>query len=675
MTPLQCKELLATALAPTILVVSSTAADTFVETHYKQPSTYELLRPYGRGLRASFPIKNTQLVTTTHGLFSVRFSRGVLENIASDARHTPLVSQVPLLTRYELFSAHQLDAVVRSQVETTNTALQENPADKDALRSSLYAKLLTKVYSHDVVLPFECFNHPVVHLAILTSDDLEESAGALLAQNGLDRKGRYTKDVNPKPPSFLDLSNEDDSLICFLVLENASDPSDAARCRDIAARIRKSFYYPCLLVALNSGGPAARTEPALFDVLKGYMLVQEEYELLGKQSNAIRPSQNDEENINQMLVELVRLNLIPFMEKKVSVWDDVHMQPRKSLTNRFMLVSRRYFSTPQQGSRAQSGLEAGGYFAHSSAEAATRKLADWAFMLRDYKYAHTVYEALRKDFVGEKTWVYMVAVQEMLVLLHLFELVEGQTAQTWAYYESVKLRLAQIDQTIDVVNYSVSSRSNARSFVLRFQLAISELFNCLKCNTFLESGPGNGFAASAMSYNIYLLKYLNEIISWHLLNHSDVVTLPRRQSVEQRLYHVLKALVMERISYTFHLFLENHSKYSLVSKPELQKPQPESKKPFYVFREGGSADPEKAKGSNMALMGMTRSRKAVFWQLLAANQWDHVGDQLERDFLLDAARDGGLGGHPWLEREGGLLGKFRETSKESVDEEKGPDSI
>lgn len=38
-----------------------------------------------------------------------------------------------------------------------------------------------------------------------------------------------------------------------------------------------------------------------------------------------------------------------------------------------------------------------------------RKLADFAFMLRDWKLAHSVYDLLRTDFNNDKAWKYYAA--------------------------------------------------------------------------------------------------------------------------------------------------------------------------------------------------------------------------------------------------------------------------
>lgn len=40
-----------------------------------------------------------------------------------------------------------------------------------------------------------------------------------------------------------------------------------------------------------------------------------------------------------------------------------------------------------------------------------RKLADYAFLLRDWRLAHGVYELLRTDFTNDKAWKYHAGAQ------------------------------------------------------------------------------------------------------------------------------------------------------------------------------------------------------------------------------------------------------------------------
>lgn len=48
-----------------------------------------------------------------------------------------------------------------------------------------------------------------------------------------------------------------------------------------------------------------------------------------------------------------------------------------------------------------------------SVEALTRRLADFAFVLRDYRFASSVYDSLRRDTAQDRAWRYSAAATEM----------------------------------------------------------------------------------------------------------------------------------------------------------------------------------------------------------------------------------------------------------------------
>lgn len=52
-------------------------------------------------------------------------------------------------------------------------------------------------------------------------------------------------------------------------------------------------------------------------------------------------------------------------------------------------------------------------YSANSVEALSRRLADFAFMLRDYRYASTVYDTLRRDYAQDRALRYASAATEM----------------------------------------------------------------------------------------------------------------------------------------------------------------------------------------------------------------------------------------------------------------------
>ena len=75
-------------------------------------------------------------------------------------------------------------------------------------------------------------------------------------------------------------------------------------------------------------------------------------------------------------------------------------------------------------------------------EALSRRMADFAFMLRDYKYASTVYDSLRRDFAQDRAWRYAAAATEMygfsLLLSHTYFLPSSPPTKVQAPFTTLQ---------------------------------------------------------------------------------------------------------------------------------------------------------------------------------------------------------------------------------------------
>ena len=86
-----------------------------------------------------------------------------------------------------------------------------------------------------------------------------------------------------------------------------------------------------------------------------------------------------------------------------------------------------------------------------------RKLADYAFMLRDWKLAQSTYELLRTDFNNDKAWKYHAAANEMAAISTLL------IPQAM----SSKIRSETVDQMLETASYSYITRCGAAYGALR----------------------------------------------------------------------------------------------------------------------------------------------------------------------------------------------------------------
>ena len=94
-----------------------------------------------------------------------------------------------------------------------------------------------------------------------------------------------------------------------------------------------------------------------------------------------------------------------------------------------------------------------------------RKLADYAFMLRDWKLAQSTYGLLRVDFNDDKAWKYYAGANEMSAISTLL----GQQTP------STKARTEAVNQMLDTASYSYLSRCAAPYFALRCLVLGAEL--------------------------------------------------------------------------------------------------------------------------------------------------------------------------------------------------------
>ncbi|KAG1245102.1 hypothetical protein G6F68_015192 [Rhizopus microsporus] len=127
-----------------------------------------------------------------------------------------------------------------------------------------------------------------------------------------------------------------------------------------------------------------------------------------------------------MVREFAIQSLVPFMERNIQQWNEQVASARRGLTGRLFGASRRLFGTsgrsspqsvqtiPAQGPNIPYGLNSITVYPFAAPESQMRKLADYAFMLRDYKFAYTIYDTVRRDYATEKAYKHHAGTQEMM---------------------------------------------------------------------------------------------------------------------------------------------------------------------------------------------------------------------------------------------------------------------
>lgn len=139
---------------------------------------------------------------------------------------------------------------------------------------------------------------------------------------------------------------------------------------------------------------------------------------------------DDVRRLKQFVRDFAAQNLIPFLERSVSLWNEQLAASRKGLTNRLFGASRKFFGSASRGSSNQPATSFAtlGYYPHATLEAQTRRLADFAFMTRDYRLAAAMYDYGRRDFSNDKAHKFSASANEMFGLSHLMMMLSAQSA-------------------------------------------------------------------------------------------------------------------------------------------------------------------------------------------------------------------------------------------------------
>lgn len=135
-------------------------------------------------------------------------------------------------------------------------------------------------------------------------------------------------------------------------------------------------------------------------------------------SYAQRLSSEDVDRLIAVVRELVVQSLVPWMEARVREWNEAYQSNRRGLTGRLFGAGRKLFGTSRPSSPSPAAGHAvynpaKGFYPVNSVEALARRLADFSFMLRDYRYSASIYDNLRRDYTQDRAWRYVSAATEM----------------------------------------------------------------------------------------------------------------------------------------------------------------------------------------------------------------------------------------------------------------------
>lgn len=458
------------AFVPHVAVYASPDTDRLVGEKGFERGLWELLRPFGERVPGRVTIRDSNGASRSCDDFAVRFTRlgenveppdGLMRapngQVAGQA--TRRIADVEtVVNRHLSYAEDSFSNLIQPSTPTTHGL------DKDAT-SPYYALYLRRLLSGIPMSAHESWAHPVA--CVIAASSREPAPIETF------RRLYHESTVGDRRlPAWVDGEH-----LRYYVLVHDEENSDITKTMALFDQMKRHLGLHCHLLRIRSSQSAETDDDSIPLPRSEWMSAQEELADLERSDShedfedlTKYIFESDATAIRTFIREMVTQSIIPTMERNVSLWNDQVASKRKGLSGRFISLSKRWTgfgggSRNSTGSSSSSNYEAAGYYRPDTPEAIMRKLADYAFMLRDWKLAMSTYELLRSDFSNDKAWKYHAGANEMAAI----------TLLIMPQNQSSKTRLDSVISMIEQAAYSYNSRCYSSYGTLRSTALCVEL--------------------------------------------------------------------------------------------------------------------------------------------------------------------------------------------------------
>lgn len=478
-SPNEPLSLILKAFVPHVAIYAAEDTDRLAKEKGFSQGLWELLRPFGEDVYGKVTIRDSNGFSHTWEDFSIRLVKfrdapehdGVPD--AANPQGATTLNSVADTLSSRIERAEQpandiadTEAVVECHLqyaeESIAGVLQNETGGRvgldDGSTSPYYALYLRRLLSGIPLAPHETFAHPVACVIAISS----RNAAPI---DALRKLYDETSRGDQKLPPWVD-----PEYLRYYVLVHDEERDDIARSMSLFDQMKRHFGLHCHLLRLRSSGSAETDDDSVPHPESHWMTAQEELKRIQRSQrqqdfddNTRYIFESDATAIQTFIREMVTQSILPTMERHIHTWNDQVASRRRGLSGRFMSLSRRWGGSGT--STTNSNYDSAGFYRPGSPEAVMRKLADFAFMLRDWKLAQSTYDLLRSDFNNDKAWRYHAAANEMAAVSLLM------TPQGF----SSKSRAEAIGRMLDAAFYSYLTRCGAQYGALRCLLLGLEL--------------------------------------------------------------------------------------------------------------------------------------------------------------------------------------------------------
>lgn len=465
--------LLLKSYVPHIAIYTSQDTTEFVKEKGFNNGLWELLRPFGERVQGKVSIRDSNGSSRAWEDFSVRFvelgsnTEAPEVAVGNNKGASSVANGTTENGARERKKMEDVEAVVERHLRYAEDSIHGLPHHGHLTRQGLdieatspyYSLYIRRLLSGIPVSAHETFSHPVACVIAISSR----------SKNPIDELRQLyneTRTGEKSVPGWVD-----GEYLRYYVLVHDEERDDITRSITLFEQMKRHLGLHCHLLRLRSSQSAETDDDSIPLPRSDWMTAEEELADIKRsdlEEEFEDPTrhifESDATAIRTFIREMVTQSIIPTMERHVSVWNDQVASRRRGIAGRFMNLSRKWGGFGG-GSRSSTGSASGGadtyealgYYRPETSEAIMRKLADFAFMLRDFKLAHSTYDLLRSDFHDAKAWKYHAATNEMAALSLL---IMPQSM-------SSKSRSETLDQMLDAALYSYHTRCSSPFGALR----------------------------------------------------------------------------------------------------------------------------------------------------------------------------------------------------------------
>lgn len=485
------RALILQAFVPHIAVTTSADTEDLVREKGFSQGLWQLLRPFGDQVQGKVVIRDSIGASRVCEDFAVRFiklgeglvqplndanernlfmqnagSTSMQTNIDSSLRTESEIQSTECVVEQHLNYAEERSTIGALESLTTNDVLPLTTEET----SPFFMLYLRKLLSGMSIVPSETFSHPtacIIAISSRSSNPIEELRRLYDESTRGDK--RFPRYVNGE-------------YLRYYVLIHDEERDDIGKSMSLFEQMKRHFGLHCHLLRLRSSRCVPSDDDSIVLPLSKWMSTTEELvemKLREEQEDldATPPCifDSDATAISTFIREMVTQSVVPSMERCVATWNDQVASRRRGISGRFMSLSKKFTvfgngkTSPSSGS-SPSGSNSNydssqGVYLPETPEAIMRKLADYAFMLRDWKLAQSVYDLVKSDFYNDKAWKYHAAANEMGVLATLLA----------SHAIGSKVRAETVDQMLETASYSYLTRCSSPYGALRCLILGMEL--------------------------------------------------------------------------------------------------------------------------------------------------------------------------------------------------------